>query len=668
VSRRAQSPFWVDAASDLPAPASVIAWLPWLVLAGMTLMFAIAFSWLSIQRHLAFQSHAFDLGNMDQAVWSTIHGHFLRFTDMASGSDVLTSRLAIHVEPFLLPVAVLYGIHGGVETLLTLQACVVASGAIPAYLLARGLLGRNWLALVFPAAYLLHPSLQNAVMDDFHAVALSASFLLWALYFVWQDSVPLFAAFGILAASTKEEVGLLVAAAGVMWLIRRRWYAGFMTMICGAGWFLVCMLWIIPGANPAGASPYLSRYAYLGKGLGGILSGIARHPGMVLHTLVSTSRLDYLTNLLHPLGFTSLLGFPVLLLALPALLINMMSSDPTMYSGLYQYSAEIVPFAIAASIVGVSATTRVAERMYTFRGEHIVAVLCAFILIAAAIDSRYYGFSPLANGFSVPTVGDHQRLESQLLASIPDSASVAAADELVPHLSERVWIYLLPTVHPRNGPAAQYVALDASIPSEPVEPHTLHAVAVRLLRQGYGVQDASDGVLVLRRGAQRRVLPGSFFSFIFHTPGIAFPETARWGVLRLLAVAVHPRDLSVNRSRPAIGTESYWLATSHLPSRTRITVYISRVYSGKHPAFSSRWTSRSDSPTWDWLPFGSWPRNRSIRAEVPPMAPEPYVYGSVDVAIGVTGLGKLFGIPSSERVPGSDLLRVATVSVDRVGG
>ena len=31
-------------------------------------------------------------------------------------------------------------------------------------------------------------------------------------------------------------------------------------------------------------------------------------------------------------------------LALAALLINMMSSDPTMYSGLYQYSAEIVPF------------------------------------------------------------------------------------------------------------------------------------------------------------------------------------------------------------------------------------------------------------------------------------------------------------------------------------
>src|SRR5690349_13013412 len=95
------APVWVDAESDTPEAASPLPWLPWVVLGVLTLADAVGFSWLSVARHQAFQSHAFDLGNMDQAAWSTIHGHFLRFTDMAVGNRVLTTRLAIHVEPLL---------------------------------------------------------------------------------------------------------------------------------------------------------------------------------------------------------------------------------------------------------------------------------------------------------------------------------------------------------------------------------------------------------------------------------------------------------------------------------------------------------------------------------------------------------------------------------------
>ncbi len=90
--------------------------LPWVLLGIMVLAFAIGFSWLSLLRHDAFQSHAFDLGNMDQAVWNTLHGHLLRFTDMAVGSRVLTNRLAIHVEPILPLLALLYLMHAGPQT------------------------------------------------------------------------------------------------------------------------------------------------------------------------------------------------------------------------------------------------------------------------------------------------------------------------------------------------------------------------------------------------------------------------------------------------------------------------------------------------------------------------------------------------------------------------
>ena len=144
------SPIPVSAKHATSLWGHVDRWGPPVLLALMMLVFAVAFSWLSLARHAAFQSHAFDLGNMDQAVWNTLHGRFLRFTDMAVGNRVLTNRLAIHVEPLLALLAPLYLLHSGPQTLLLIQAIVAASGSLPAYLLARHALG--------PVSYTQHPS------------------------------------------------------------------------------------------------------------------------------------------------------------------------------------------------------------------------------------------------------------------------------------------------------------------------------------------------------------------------------------------------------------------------------------------------------------------------------------------------------------------------------
>ena len=71
--------------------------------ARLTLFAAVAgwaagFSVLSIERHRAFETGRFDLGNMVQAVWSTAHGRPLEVTNLAGEQ---TSRLGSHVDPIL---------------------------------------------------------------------------------------------------------------------------------------------------------------------------------------------------------------------------------------------------------------------------------------------------------------------------------------------------------------------------------------------------------------------------------------------------------------------------------------------------------------------------------------------------------------------------------------
>jgi len=655
---------WTPGGQNAPA-SRLNQWGPWFCLGLMVIGFAVVLGWLSVARHLAYQSHAFDLGNMDQAAWNTLHGNLMHFSDMAVGRRVLTSRFAIHVEPLLIALSALYLLHSGPETLLVAQAVVVSVGAVPAYLLARRALGRTWLPLVFPAAYLLHPSLQNAVLDDFHSVVLSACFLLWALYFAYCRWMPGYAVAAVLAMSTKEEIGLLVASIGLWLLLRGRTYAGWMSSICGLGWFGFSILVLIPSFNPTGHSPYLSRYAYLGHGVGGVVLAALHHPGVIIHVLSSERRVDYLGYLMHPLGFVSLLGLPLMLLAAPSLLINMLSADPRMYSGFYQYSAEIVPFVIVSSALGAGFVSRCFARLAGSSSRWLPALLCALVLLAAGFDSRRYGFSPLAAGYGVPSAGAHQAIEDRLLRSIPPGAVVAAADEIEPHLSDRPWVYLLPTIHPRNAPAARYLALDASIPSLPVTPRVLHATVMAAVHSGYGIVQAQDGVMVAERGSARRRFPADFYGFVFRRDSSMSRSAVHWADLSLAGFVVHPGGGSLNRARPAVGLETYWRVARPLPSGVAIRFLFSPVYRGTHPVFSSHWLVLTDSPTWDWLPLRVWPAGRTIRAESLPFSPPLTSAGYVDVAVDVVGLGQPRQAGPGSVVQGMPTaVRIATIGVD----
>lgn len=636
---------------------------PWLVLALMVVLAAVGFAWLAVLRHLAYQSHAFDLGNMDQAVWSTLHGHPLRFTDMQVGRQVLNSRLAIHVEPILVAFAPLYALHSGPETLLVVQALVVATGAVPAYLLSVRHVGHRWLSLVFPASFLLHPSLQNALLDDFHAVTLCCALLLWAIYALDAERWVLFAVFALLSMATKEEVGLTVASLGIFVVVPRHRVRGIVVAITGAIWFYLCVAVIIPHVNPGGSSPYLARYSYLGRGLRGVLVGTVLHPHRVVSVLLSPSRAHYLQYLLQPLGWSPLLGIAMMLAAAPVLMINMLSADPTMYSGYYQYSAEVVPLLTAAGIIGVGRIVSAAQFARHDAFTWLRLTFCLLVLGAGVVDARRYGYTPLAAGYVVPSTGAHQQLENRMISSIPLTAVVASADEIEPHVSERRWSYLLPTVHPGNGPPAEYIMLDASVPSLPVAPRMLAHVVHGLLGS-YGVVAARDGILILRRGAGVRRLPPAFYTYMFRVPSGTTPCRAAWGALELRGFVIHPRSRMTNRARPAIGVETVWRAASPVNVHTHIQFWLSPVYTGEHPKFSSAWSRESDSPTWAWIAPHRWPRHRSIVAVSLPLIPPDGTHASVDVGVQVDGSGAVQALHGVHPVIGSrTVVRLGTLSV-----
>ncbi len=500
-----------------PRIALVLLWI--LVLAFI--VYFTAYTWALFD---AFRSNAEDMGIMDQALWNTLHGAILHQTicNNISDSNCLgdVSRFAIHFEPLMLPISLLYIFAPSPKTLMLLQAIVVGSGAFPVYWIACRRLASPLAGLGFATAYLLYPALQSAELFDFHAVTLAAAFLMFALYFMLtRNNVGLIIAC-LLSLSTKEEIPVdIIMIALAILLFQRRRRLGFFLIGLSIAW-LALSLAVMHAFSPLGHSSTVSRYSYLGSGPLQATIYILTHPLLLLRNqILSPNGTFNLHSLFGSLAYLPILSPQVFVLAVPALLINLLSSDPRMQTGVHQYSAELVPFMFLAAISSVvflmsfftagarrmrSLSSRVsqtslAHRLATgaasrsqpvqgffsavsnavgklwdrifplhVRGKTLPSpspllvasrlLLLLMLLAIGRFDLHYntLGDLPHRPNFSWPVVTPHAQLFTKVAALIPPNASVCAQDTLVPHLSHRHYIYQ----YPYRALQSQYVVLD----------------------------------------------------------------------------------------------------------------------------------------------------------------------------------------------------------------
>jgi len=356
-------PLWrrlLDRYPELPPmPEGPLARACTIAVAALAVAFVAFFCAYMFARHDAYLTHAEDLGIMDQALWNTLHGAPLHQTicNNVSDSNCLgdISRLAIHFEPIMFPLSLLYLVAASPKTLFVVQSVVVAAGAFPAYWIAARRLRSPLAGVAFAAIFLLYPALDAAVTYDFHAVTLSAAFLMFALYFMLtRNNVGLFVAC-LLALSTKEQMPLDVIMIGLSVLaLQRRWRVGLGLIALSIAWLGLYVV-VTHFASPLGHTPLADRYAYLGKGPLQVVVTLLTHPGDILrdHVFDPDGR-NYLRVLLSPTAYLALLSPLTLLIAVPALLLNLLSTYSSMRTGIYQYNAEIVPVLVLATIESVA--------------------------------------------------------------------------------------------------------------------------------------------------------------------------------------------------------------------------------------------------------------------------------------------------------------------------
>lgn len=488
--------------------------------------YAIFFGWLSLERYWAYEMHALDMGNMGQAAWNTIHGHPFYFTNMRLAYHIeawnTTTRLSFHVEYLFPLISLVYLLYPHPESLLVLQTLALTVGALPVYLLARDILGGSWLPLVFAAIYLLFPSLEALNLYEFHAVALATPLLLFGFLFLHRRRPVPFLLCCVAAMGTKEEIGLVVGLFGLYAaIVQRQRRLGFALAAAGIFWSLFSTLVVEHHYRQPGTLTYMrSRYGYLlysrnGKqehGLRAVLDTLGHDPGVFFRVLFIWPKLGYIERLLAPVGYLALLAPVILLLGAPTFAINLFSNDFSMYSALGDNSAELIAVVMIAAVLG---TRLLIDLFRLWLHPRRIALALGLYLLAQALWSQHVnGYTPIGTAFKRPVVGAHQRLADRFVAMVPPSVPVSTQDQLNPHLSSRHYLYLFEDTG-RTPPLApaNYVLLDVSAPTYPLPSYQLHDAADGLLRHGWGIKAADDGLILLQKGLTRQVPPTAFYRY-----------------------------------------------------------------------------------------------------------------------------------------------------------
>lgn len=412
-------------------------------LSVLVLAFATGYAWMAWQRYATFHS-GIDMSYYLRLVWGLANGHY--DLPLVGASNIL----GLHLEPILLPFAVLHALGVPLVPLLLLtQSVAVALLAVPAYRLAARHLASPWAGLAGAILAFLYPTVTVAALHDFHPITLALPLLLGVVDALDEGKVKRALVLGALALACREDVALQLACLTWAWAVARHGRvrllalgltAGLVAYFCG--YVFAIQPWFVPSSGSFTLHFTAFGGAEIHSGLDLLRFALAQ-PLAFFSSLATMDRLLYLPVLLWPLGCLGLLAPRYLVGALPIIAINLLSDFPRVRTIEAHYATAIAPLVIGASLVGVGALRRFVERHTHRRSARQVnlAILCACFALSTVAQVEHGG-SPLAlrspkwlaTGLFPPSNAAQIRTE---IETIPPTASVAAPVGVLSHLTQR---------------------------------------------------------------------------------------------------------------------------------------------------------------------------------------------------------------------------------------
>jgi uncharacterized membrane protein len=397
----------------------------WVVLLSMATVYAAIATYLSQVRFNDLYDAAWDLGVVQQSLWTGAHGSLLYETPDRMKVGV-SSFLMVHTTYVALLIAPLYAAFPSPTTLLALQASALASAVLPLYLLLRREVPNVLVVFLILALFLANCAALAALITPYHWESFLPAEFLWT-FWLWTERRYYLATIpAVLGMLTLEVFPILLMALVVYGLypgLRRFLESPRETLRSLPEFWPRLRPWVALAVLAVGG--YLAlrivQYDVLAPWLGTTTGGVSGQlsGGVSTFTVVSATGLTvgpslfFWFLLLATLGFLPLFAPRSLILTVPWFLETVVLAPQFSMTFGTQYPLVAVTTLSVSLVYGAAAVYR---RPADEGGA--VLTLAAFVLLGAVYSMLALGFSGELLATSFPTV-------FWLVLAVPPLATVA---------------------------------------------------------------------------------------------------------------------------------------------------------------------------------------------------------------------------------------------------
>jgi uncharacterized membrane protein len=413
----------------------------WIVTA-LFLLFSFLYSTLSVIRHEHFQSQAIDFSVYDQALW--LYSQFQPPVSTIFNVHDLADRF----RPIMILVSTLYRLTDNERVILVFQSIMLCAAAFPLWLLARKHLPRL-LAIVAAFLYLDFIGIQAVNVYDFHEMSMLPVLFAFLFYFLEKGYWKSYFVTLVLCLMVREHVGLLLSMLFVfIFTYLKKPKIAAVTFLISLFWSFLAIKIIMPSL---GQKTYAS-FLHEGDSLENAVWSYIKNPFLIFKNFsfpfVKLSTIFWSFASFGFVGFLFLPLAPLIFFQFSSRFLDM--QHPIRWTLYYHYSAEL---AVALTIATIYSLKNIISR---FRKRKLVYFLYAMVIFFH-ITSNVYLHSPLKNLLKPGFYKNESWMDNNrvILSKIPKGASLASQNNLLPHLSHRNEIYLIPNV---NNP--EYMVFD----------------------------------------------------------------------------------------------------------------------------------------------------------------------------------------------------------------
>jgi len=459
--------------------------------------YTLVFSFYTIVRHNSFHSHAFDLGIFGQVFWSIVHyGTMANTLETALYSYTPVNHLGVHFSLIYYLVAPVYAILQSPKTLLVIQSFMLGLGALPLYLIAREKTNATFFSKVLCISYLLFPALHSINVFDFHEIAFAPALILFTLYFLETKDYKWFWVFFALSLFVKEDIALSGFFLGLYVIFaKKEKKLGLLISLISLIYFFAATKILMPLLG----QPYNFTDRYLAfktagySGYVGIFYTMITHPLFTLqYVFLNPIKILYLIVLFYPVLFLPFCSKTALILIIPSLFTNLLSSNPDQYSIHTQYTGTIIPFIFFTAVMGYK---NLPQTLAKYK-----KLVCYMLIILAIISTTSAIIKTINNHkFLIPSNYPENTTLNNLIKKIPPKASVATMSHIISHLTQRKEIWLFPNIN-----NAEYVLFDFSVNSDPwplKREEVFSLFENFIIDKKYGVLEHEGCYVLLRNGS-----------------------------------------------------------------------------------------------------------------------------------------------------------------------